>query len=218
MIKLPNVTLIAMTGKDIEAHERALEESSKYIDFGDIKLVEKKFKNVDDWSYNIVYNLTDYVDTDFALLIHADGFVKNPKAWNPDFLKYDYIGAPWPMPEDDFSYKDVNGVVRRVGNSVSLRSKRLLELPKQLNMEWRPYHGFYNEDGFICVNNVHVFEEHGCKIAPIELAAEFSTEYRDFYRNGIHERRETFNEVKERIPESVKDSFCFHLSDINIYE
>ena len=38
--------------------------------------------------------------------------------------------------------------------------------------------GFYDthEDGNICVHNRHIYEEHGCKIAPIEIAKYFSYE------------------------------------------
>jgi hypothetical protein len=50
------------------------------------------------------------------------------------------------LPSDDFSYRDIHGNIVSVGNSVSLRSKRLLELPIQLKLPWEPYHGFYNED------------------------------------------------------------------------
>ena len=100
----------------------------------------------------------------------------NPEAWSDIFLDYDYVGAPWPLPKDDFSYRDKNGVVQRVGNSVSLRSKKLLDLPKKLNMEWKSYNGYYNEDGYICVNQRHVFEENGCTFAPLYVAKYFSRE------------------------------------------
>ncbi len=53
-----------------------------------------------------------------------------------DFLNYDYIGAPYPLPQDNFSYRDIDGNLIRVGNSVSLRSKKLLDLPIQLDLEW----------------------------------------------------------------------------------
>ena len=52
----------------------------------------------------------------------------------------------------------------------------LLDLPKILNMKWGPFHGFTNEDGYIWVNMRHIFEEHGCTFAPLELAIEFSQE------------------------------------------
>ena len=34
----------------------------------------------------------------------------------------------------------------------------------------------YNEDGNICVHNKHLFEKHGVKFAPVEVAVRFSQE------------------------------------------
>lgn len=178
MISLPQITLIALTGKDFDAHKRAIDKSCEEIEFGDVKIIwDEKIKNIDDWNRKIVYELGDYVSTPYALLIHADGYVINPELWNTDWLQYDYIGAPFPLPTDNFSYRDIYGKIQRVGNSVSLRSKKLLDLPKKLSMEWKPFHGFHNEDGFISVNMRHVFEEHGCKFAPLDVATHFSKEH-----------------------------------------
>jgi hypothetical protein len=52
-----------------------------------------------------------------------------------------------------------------------------LELPSKLNLEWKAYFGYYNEDGFFAVHNRHLLEENGCKFAPVEIASEFSIEY-----------------------------------------
>jgi hypothetical protein len=102
--------------------------------------------------------------------------VVNPESWRDEFLNYDYIGAPWPLPNDNFSYRDINGNLIRQGNSVSLRSKKLLDVPIKLNLEWKPFHGFTNEDGFICVNYRHKYLEEGCEFADIDVAKYFSHE------------------------------------------
>jgi hypothetical protein len=175
-IKLPNVTLIALTGINIEGHQKALEYSQRGIEFGAVKLIYSPSENIDEWCRKIVYDLGDYVDTEFALLIHDDGFVIHPEMWDADWLNYDFIGAPFPLPKDNFSYRDINGKIQRVGHSVSLRSKKLLDLPKKIGMEWKPFHGFYNEDGYISVNMRHIFEENGCKFAPFEIALHFGRE------------------------------------------
>ena len=52
-----------------------------------------------------------------------------------------------------------------------------MDLPKKLGMEWRSWHGFSNEDGYISVNMRHIFEEHGCVFAPLEVAVHFSKEH-----------------------------------------
>jgi len=175
-VKLPQVTLIAVTGKDIEGHRKALDYSCRGIDFGEVVMVQRPFSSIDEWSKFIVYNLTDYVHTEYCILVHADGFIVHPENWKDEWLKYDFAGSPFPLPSDDVSYRGIIGEVHRVGNSVSMRSKKLLDLPKKLNMEWRPWHGFYNEDGYISVNMRHVFEEHGCKFMPFEEAIYFGRE------------------------------------------
>jgi hypothetical protein len=132
--------------------------------------------NMKDYSKFMIYDLNTHIDTDFTLTIQYDGFIINPDAWRDEFLDYDYIGAPWPMPNDNFSYRDINGNLIRVGNSVSLRSKKLIDLPVQLNLEWKAFHGYYNEDGYICVNYRHIYLEHGMKFADIDIAKHFSIE------------------------------------------
>ena len=45
----------------------------------------------------------------------------------------------------------------------------------------------WNEDGNICVHNRHIFEEQGCKFAPVEVAKDFSHESPlDINRGIIH--------------------------------
>jgi hypothetical protein len=178
MLKLPNVTLICLTNKDFDAHKEAIDKSCEGIEFGDVKIIwDEKCNSIDEWNRKIIYELWQYVNTDFALLIHADGFVVNPELWNPDWLNYDFIGAPWPLPQDNYSYKTSEGELIRVGNSVSIRSSKLLFAPTILDLEWKEYYGNTNEDGFLCVHNRKRLEEYGCKFAPLELAKYFSKEH-----------------------------------------
>lgn len=178
MLALPDITLIALTGKDTAAHEVAIEYSCRGIDFGAVKLiVDKKIKDINDWNYKIIYELWNYVQTSHAILIHPDGFVINPEIWDNDWLLYDYIGAPWPMPTDSYSYRDEQGNIIRVGNSVSLRSKKLMLYPHLYDFEWKSYYGNTNEDGFLCVHNRKKLEDLGCKFAPLKVAKYFSKEH-----------------------------------------
>ena len=110
------------------------------------------------------------------LLIHPDGFVVNPSSWNDDFLNYDYIGAPWPFPKDDYSYRSKSGQIVRVGNSVSIRSLDILKAPTNLKLEWEPYFGYYHEDGFLCAQHFDLLQENGFTFAPIDKAYQFSVE------------------------------------------
>lgn len=177
-LQLPDITLIALTNKDFEGHKKAIDISCEGIEWGGVKLIwDESIRDINDWNYKIVYELADYVATDFALLIHADGYVIRPEKWREEFLYYDFIGAPWPLPVDDYSYRDPKGRIIRVGNSVSIRSKRLLELPRQLNLPWNSYFGNTNEDGFLCVHQRPALEAVGVRFAPLEVAKFFSREH-----------------------------------------
>ena len=201
MINLNNVTLVALTSVKIPETIKAIEFSCRGIKFGSVKLISdirpdnlpeyiqheytKKMNNIDEWNYSAIYELGKHIDTEFAMLIHDDGFIINPNSWRDEFLEYDYIGAPWPMPNDNFSFRDINGNLIRVGNSVSIRSKRLIDLPVELNLEWKAFHGYYNEDGYICVNYRHIYLEHGMKFADIDVAKYFSIESQIPENEGI---------------------------------
>ncbi len=179
MIILKKVTLIALTGiyYDVEGHKKAIEESCKGIEFGDVKVIcDAGIKTVDDWNKKIIYDLWKYVDTEFAFLFHADGYIIRSELWNPEWLNLDYIGSPWPLPIDNYSYRDIYGKIQRVGNSVSLRSHKLLRLPSELKLEWKSFYGNTNEDGFLSVHNRHILEANGCKFATFEQALTFGKE------------------------------------------
>lgn len=193
MLNLENVTLVCMTSVDIEGSIYALIKSSQDIKFKSVKLITHqepenlpsnieyhhidKINSIDEYSYNMIYKLSNYIDTDFALVIQSDGYIVHPEQWREDFLNYDYIGAPFNLPNDSFSYRDINGVIFRVGNGgFSLRSRKLIDLANNLKLEWKPFHGYYNEDGFICAMNRHIYEENGCIFAPLDIAKYFSHE------------------------------------------
>ena len=191
-IELPQITLVSVTSVKVQDTIRSIEKSCEGIEFGDVKLLTSdpvtsdKFKVIpiekidyEQYSKFIVYDLHKHIDTEFALIVQHDGFVTGPNQWRDDFLNYDYIGAPWPFPTDDFSYRDPFGNLIRVGNGgFSLRSKKLLSLPTELDLEWKSYFGFFNEDGFFTCHNRHLFEKEGCVFAPIEIAKYFSHETR----------------------------------------
>ena len=194
-LQLPQVTLIAVTSVKIYETIRALTYSMQGIDFGEVVLVTHKkpfglpkgitykhtdrLTDIDRFNYLIAYELGSYVNTDYVILVHYDGFIVHPEMWRKEFLDYDYIGSPWPLPTAEHStYYDANGNICRVGNSVSLRSRRFLNYPKEAGFEWKPAaDGFYNEDIFLCCMNKVKFEEAGMRFAPIEVARLFGSEH-----------------------------------------
>ena len=123
-----------------------------------------KFNNLIDYSKFIVNVLPEYIDTEFCFNVHHDGFIINADKWTDDFLKYDWIGAPWKK-DAHFLY---NG--ERVGNGgVSIRSKKLMDIAKQDNCD-------NHEDSFICSSLRSTLIDKGIKFAPLELAGKFGIE------------------------------------------
>lgn len=180
MINLPTVTLIALTGSQYmtDEHIKALRESLKEIKFGAVKLVQlDEVKTIYDWNYAICYDLWKYVDTGHCLLLHEDNEIIHPELWDNEWLKLDYIGSPWPLPRWKGEFEDEKGQIQRVGNSVSLRSRKLLKLPTDLKLKWKPFWGNFNEDGKFCVEWRTSLEENGCKFASFEQALKFGKEH-----------------------------------------
>lgn len=181
MLELNDITLVTVNGGISPDNSlKALLYSSQDLKFADIKLLShvepsflpKKIKfiripplNFSQYSDFIIKNLSDYIDSKFALIVQADGFVINPTLWREEFLSYDYIGAPWKLS------KHYNYI--RVGNGgFSLRSKKFLEISKKEC----PTYGFY-EDHIVCITHRNIFLKHGIKYAPLEVAMKFSLEH-----------------------------------------
>lgn len=188
MLELPTVTLCAATDIDFDATKKAIAKSQEGVTYGAVKYLEPKLGSSNGYSRFMLYQLTNHIDTPFALVVQHDGYVLNPEKWTDEFLEYDYVGAPWP-PETHYTPR---GVEVRVGNGgFSLRSKKLLDAFNVLNLPFTDNGtGFYHEDGQICNYYRKTLEDYGIKYAPAELAAQFSREL--------------------EVPESVKDTFGFH--------
>lgn len=177
-INLPSITLVALTGLGYksEEHQEAIKKSCEQIDFAEAFILEiPSVVDVASWNEAIIFELPKHINTDYCMLIHHDGYVINGELWDPTWLNYDYIGAPWPLPQDGYSYRDEEGNLVRVGNSVSLRSKKLMDLIATRPMEY--HYGNNNEDGHICCWNRKWLENEGCVFAPFEEAIYFSKEH-----------------------------------------
>ncbi|MEI6400317.1 MAG: DUF5672 family protein [bacterium] len=188
-IQLPTVTLVAVACTRINDTIHALRESMKGIDFAEAILITHEKINLDDlgikviniekldykgYNHFVAYKLADYIQTDYVMLVQNDGYILRPQKWDPDFLKYDYIGAPW-APNVHFTNEGVNV---RVGNGgFTLRSKKLLNILNELNLPFTDNGtGFFHEDGLICVYHRKTLEDAGIKFAPVDVAARFSHE------------------------------------------
>lgn len=201
-LDLPDITLICVSGVKSFKSLSSIYRSARKCNFGKIVFVstvlpeikignfsiEKplgtSLKSINEYNWYCIYKLNTHIQTKYALVVQYDSAVLHAEKWRNEFLDYDYIGAPWPISAN--AYKDPFGKTQRVGNGgFSLRSKKLLEVPKTRDIPWDVVgDGFYktfntdllSEDGNICVHNRHLYELEGCKFAPVEVAMHFSYE------------------------------------------
>jgi hypothetical protein len=205
MISLPTVTICAVSSVRIDETLHAIKESMRGITYGKVLFLTDKTVtdnsvtvipieplDYDGYSNFIIYKLKEYIDTEHVLIVQHDGYVLRPESWDPTFLNYDYIGAPWPAG----MHHTPEGVEVRVGNGgFSLRSKRMLTLPSDLALPFSDNKtGYYHEDGVLCNYHRKALEDAGIRFAPVAVAARFS-----------HERD---------CAESVRKPFGFHGSKV----
>ena len=206
-LNLPNVTLIAISSVKIQQTLNALKYSMRGINFGEVVFVThdyaldnvkgdlegitinhvSRINDIDRFSRMCVYDLPKWVNTEFMILSAWDSAIVHPGQWTDEFLEYDYVGPLWTK---GHNYFDKNGNQVRVGNGHALRSQKLINLASKLELPWEPFtnngqhEAGYWEDAWICVKNRHIYEEHGCKFAPIEVAAKWG---RELHRPPIEE-------------------------------
>lgn len=190
---LNNVTLLTILGNKETSKKENLKLINNILNICDNKLSFQKIKilqaskeiyefnrdNLEiipiqplsqkDYNRFCVQDILNYINTEFVLIFQTDGFILNPHLWEDDFLKYDYIGAPWP-----------DNINSRVGNGgFSLRSKKFLEATSKLEyIDGIGLSGgeFTPEDYLICRYNYNYLIKNNIIFAPIELAIKFSFE------------------------------------------
>ena len=178
-LSLPTVTLCAVTSVNLPATVAALRACLKQIDFAECLLfTDEMIPSVDPdirvipisrirasfgYSEFLLRDLVDHLRTDHCLIVQWDGFVLDASRWDPCFLDYDYIGAPWPHFPDGHD----------VGNGgFSLRSRKLL----QACFDPR-FKGGHPEDVAICRTNRQFLEsEKGLRFADVQTASRFAFE------------------------------------------
>ena len=189
MRSLPSVTLFGLDGVDIDRLLLASTICKKDFDFGAVKLLTHLPSSHPDvvavppvlsiraYSEFMLKKMATFVDTEHVLIVQHDGFILNPNAWLPEFLEYDYIGAPF--------YTD--GVLKTGNGGFCLRSKRLVDFlmnDPRIQMLAEPAHAHDdNEDWLICTLYRDIIEQAGFRFAPPEIAHRFSLEANEFYGN-----------------------------------
>jgi len=177
-LRLPRVTLCAVTSVNVPATLRALEACLKQIAFAECKLLTDvpvrarhpeirvvQIKRIDSaaaYSDFLLSQLVDHVETGHCLVAQWDGHVLDARLWQPQFLDYDYIGARWPQFGDGDD----------VGNGgFSLRSRRLMLACRADGFVSR-----HPEDVAIGRTNRGWLEDQGMQFAPPALADAFAAE------------------------------------------
>ncbi len=189
--QLKSVTLLGVDCVNIDRLILAADICQNEFEFADVKLLSslpsadprvvpiKKIPSTKAYSKFAIAELDSYVDTPHVLVIQYDGFILNPSAWSDEYLKYDYIGAPWLV--QDWSVRDFGfppGLLRSlvVGNGgFSLRSKKFTALSAEL-VKLRSFKQYHPEDVVLCVHNRQLLESRGIQFAPVPLARQFSFE------------------------------------------
>ena len=180
---LSHVTLCCVDNRYPNLGFQAIERTCKEMDFAEVLFFTNTdflvpasheiknlktiplshIRNMSDYSHFMIKELNQYIRTSHVLTIQWDGFVINSDAWKDEYLKYDYIGAPWPFE---------TGTV--VGNGgFSLRSKKLLEALQDGDIK-----DIQPEDQCICITNKELLKSrYQIDIAPVELAEKFAFEF-----------------------------------------
>ena len=227
------ISIIAISDIKLKETIKALEISSKSLNPTETLLFTSKSINLSNDNYNwikiikidpissikeysnfVIYNLYKYIKTSHILIVQWDGFICNKKKWDKNFLKYDYIGAPFIPRESDHQYsRDKNDSFYIIGNGgFSLRSKRLLEAPSKYNLKDNKDFTNNHEDGFFSVYHRKFLESKGYIWAPFFLAEKFSIESPLTFKQikdlpfGFHGRR-MFYILKTKI--LLKNLFIF---------
>jgi len=109
-----------------------------------------------------------YFTTPFLLHVEVDGFPVNFHLWDPAFLEYDFIGAPWPAKMLE------PGHTNRVGNGgCSLQSRKFRDF---VDAHAHRYREGTLSDVFLCRDLEEPACQAGIRYAPVDVALRFSYE------------------------------------------
>jgi hypothetical protein len=178
MLDLSRVTLLFVETRAHAITKRVINDCISKANFGDILIYTDKpdlipvagarylavpdFPNKKEAGQFYYSAAMAEVETDFALMLEWDAGIINPSNWRPEFLDYDYVGAPWNTSDD-----------MKVGNGgFALMSKRLGQFLCDHRTEFPVY-----TDWDVCRTWRRQLERAGnFKWAPYGVAQDFSWE------------------------------------------
>jgi hypothetical protein len=174
---MKSVSLVIIDTENYILANEALERSISQFNFKEIliftdipekwksgKIIEiNKIKSIFDYNRFLLKNLSNFITTEFTLVIQYDGFILNSENFDPRLFNFDYTGACW---------NTSSGPI--IGNGgFSLRSLKLLEACSEF-----PYFNYQEpEDVSICWLHRKYFESIGINFSPTHLANRFSMEH-----------------------------------------
>ena len=197
-MKLDNITLLSVCGHTdyLDGTIKALYQCMKDFEFKSVKLLSNEERNLKDievikippldrekYAFFCIYDLPQYVDTDFCLMVQYDGFIINPQLWDEKFLEFDYIGAPWLYaPNTTIMFHKHNFVGNGgfcIRSQKFLHSAKTLKYNSKIKFQWHIPAGqlVTPEDWFICSHSYRKMLDMNVKFADIKTAFRFSVEH-----------------------------------------
>ena len=111
MLKLHDVTLVMIETREHDLAQLAIEDCERNAEFGDVLIftdrpaqflsANRRVFPVPDWSDKLGwsqcfwYEVPLHVRTSHILGIQWDSWIVDQEMWRDEYLKYDFIGAPW---------------------------------------------------------------------------------------------------------------------------
>ena len=184
MLKLPDVTLLMIETREYELARLAVEDCMKAAEFGEVLVISddgwpvmethgnntvryhtiKDPPSKVDWCRALWFEAPPQLRTSHVLQIQWDSWICDPEIWSDDFLKYDYIGAPW-------WYKDGKNVGNSGFSLVSTALKRYI-----CDRRWQFPCDTSVEDDLLCRKYRPALEDAGFVWAPEWVAHNFAFE------------------------------------------
>jgi hypothetical protein len=176
-----DITLVAIDFLTHDLTKLALEKTISVVDPKEVVVVSdrnillgstwvpaKPVSGMEEYATLMLKWTWPLIDTSHALYVQWDGMATNADLWTDEFLKYDYIGAPWPWKEEGVN----------VGNGgFSLRSHKLLHVCGFDSAIQLTAQEPIAEDNIIGQHNrAYLEHKYGIKYAPTALAEQFSFE------------------------------------------
>lgn len=168
MLRLPNVTLLIMSPENNFRAERLYQHLLTKIEPDAWVIYDNRPSQTwKECQHVQATQLTNMFETSHLLHCEWDGYPLNLDKWDPAFMEYDYIGAPWEPGNIHYGNN-------RVGNGgFSLSSKRF----RDALLEFEPIYPKYAPSDVWFAQVMHKrLEEMGMKFAPLDVAIRFSFE------------------------------------------